>query len=199
MIIEAGYDLEILAHPYCVGPTALPDPLVVIELDADLFCFGPDLAPALMGDSFDPHVPGILDGLLDSTRYLALARRGVANHQHEYRSSDPLQPSRERLKQALGARGILLFNELIINDNGWISRGPAKRFRTYPLDGGNFLPWTITKFPPRAEEAFAQHLRAELTGDDTGWDAFAGNFMADAEDRRAEAERIVARRQTVPE
>ncbi|MET3719971.1 MULTISPECIES: hypothetical protein [unclassified Arthrobacter] len=74
MIIQAGFDLQILVRPLVVQEGRVLPKLVVIALDADMQLDGIKVASDEFAGSLEPHYDASLDWMdLDWTRYFAIA------------------------------------------------------------------------------------------------------------------------------
>ncbi|MGP0224133.1 hypothetical protein [Paenarthrobacter sp. NCHU4564] len=138
MIIQAGFDFEILACPYILqGRTVLPR-IVLIGLDADM-CL--DIVTVITDDyagCLTPYFKEILDALRhQDTKYFAIAHSGRWSENCD--GSEPVLAEAAILKALAEAElDLQMICHFGIDEIGYTCSGPHSYFDTYY----NLLPET---------------------------------------------------------
>ncbi|MFJ4171920.1 hypothetical protein ACIPY3_20625 [Paenarthrobacter sp. NPDC089714] len=138
MIIQAGFDLQILAYPHVVqGSTVLPR-IVAVGLDAEMRL---DIVTVVTDDfsgSLTPHFNEILDALRhQETKYFAIAHAGCWPENWE--QTEPILVEAETLKALAKAElGLEMIGHFGMDEDGYTCSGPHSYFDGYY----NLLPET---------------------------------------------------------
>jgi hypothetical protein len=142
MIIQAGFDFALLAHPLIVQEGKLFPKLVVIGLDAEMQMERIEVVSDQFTGRLEPHFDAILDVLEPRcTRYFAIAHAGVwAEHRPPWEV--PAIQEAEGLKTLAGQRGFRMIGHIGIDKSGYTCNGPHSYFDQYPL--GDDLPCTMS-------------------------------------------------------
>jgi hypothetical protein len=142
MIIQAGFDLEILARPLIVQAGRVLPRLVVIGLDAEMQLDSIEVVSDEFAGSLGPHHNAILDGLdLEWTKYFAIAHAGIWT-ENNYNCDDPILIEANGLQTVAAQRGLQMIGHFGIDETGYMSAGPHYYFDQYPLHED--LPCTMT-------------------------------------------------------
>lgn len=138
MIIQAGFDLELLAR-LLIAPTGIVQPkLVVIELDADMQFADIQVVSHQFDGRLEPHVQAILDQLdPNGTRYFAIAHAGVWPECPD--ADSPILEEAHELRTRAHQRGFLMIGHLGLEETEYMSNGPHYYFDRYHLG----LPCTM--------------------------------------------------------
>ncbi|MEW9873312.1 hypothetical protein [Arthrobacter sp. HS15c] len=138
MIIQAGFDLEILARLLIVPEGNVLPKLVVIELDADMQFADIQVVSHQFGGRLEPHFDAILRQLnTDRTRYFAIAHAGAWP---ECTAVDaPILAEAEALRASALQRGFLMIGHFGLEGDEYMSNGPHYYFDRYHLS----LPCTM--------------------------------------------------------
>ena len=142
MIIQAGFDLQILARPLVVQEGKVLPKLVAIALDADMQLDGVHVVTDEFDGSLLPYVEATLDWMdLDWTRYFAIAHAGVWPEE-DYYSQSPILQEAKTLKEAATQRGLRMIGHFGIDETGYMCDGPHSYFDQYGLS--EHLPPTMS-------------------------------------------------------
>jgi hypothetical protein len=141
MIIQAGFDLELLAHPLVVqGGKVLPR-LVLVSLDAEMQLDGISIVTEDFKGALEPHRNEILDGLDPArVKFFAIAHAGCWPEDDYYHESPILQEA-EALKAAAVQRGFRMIGHFGIDETGYMAGGPHSYFDQYGIQDP--LPQTM--------------------------------------------------------
>lgn len=142
MIIQAGFDLQILVRPLIVqGEKVLPK-LVVIALDGDMQLDGIKVVSDEFAGSLEPHHDAILDWMdLDWTKYFAIAHAGIWP-EDDYCSESPILQGAKTLEAVAAQRGLRMIGHFGLDETGYMSDGPHSYFDQYGLS--EHLPPTMS-------------------------------------------------------
>lgn len=141
MIIQAGFDLVLLAHPLIVHEERMFPKLVVIGLDAEMQLERISVVSDQFMGRLEPHFDAVLNELEpDSTRYFAIAHAGAWAEQWPP-WEEPIIQEAEGLKTLAGQRGFRMIGHVGIDETGYTCNGPHMYFDQYPL--GDDLPCTM--------------------------------------------------------
>lgn len=140
MIIQAGFDLQILARPLIVQEGRVLPKLVVIGLDAEMQLDSIEVVSDAFAGSLEPHHNSILDGLdLEWTKYFAIAHAGIWT-ENNYNCDDPILTEAKALQTVAAQRGIQMIGHFGLDETGYMSAGAHSYFDQYLLD----LPPTMS-------------------------------------------------------
>jgi hypothetical protein len=132
MIIQAGFDLEILARPLIVNEGRVLPRLVVIGLDAEMQLDSIEVVSDEFAGSLEPHHNAILDGLdLKWTKYFAIAHAGIWT-ENDYNCDDPILIEANGLQTVAAQRGLQMIGHFGIDETGYMSAGAHSYFDQYP-------------------------------------------------------------------
>ena len=140
MIIQAGFDLEILARPLIIQHDKLLPRLVLICLDADMQLDSVDV----VANHFEGCVAQFHDAVLaaldpEYTKYFAIAHPG--SFDEDFGPSDPILDEVRTLEATAAERGVQLIGHFVIDETGYWSTRARSDFDQYPsLDA---LPRTM--------------------------------------------------------
>ena len=131
MIIQAGFDLEILARPLIL-PHGRPMPrLVLICLDADMQLSDVDVVPGDFAGCLVPFHDAVLAALVpEATKYFAIAHPGSFDDAYGY--PDPVLEEALALEAKAAERGIQLIGHFAIDETGYMSARARSYFDQYP-------------------------------------------------------------------
>jgi hypothetical protein len=139
MIIQAGFDLQILARPLIVQEGRVLPKLVVIGLDADMQLDGIRVVDKEFSGSLKPHHDEILGGLDPKwTRYFAIAHAGIWPEDYNY--YDPIHLEAQALETVAAQRGLHMIGHFGLDETGYVSAQAHSYFDQYGLD----LPPTMS-------------------------------------------------------
>ncbi len=142
MIIQAGFDLQILARPLIDQEEKLYPRLVVIGLDAEMQLESIRVVTESFEGSLKPFQDAILEDLdLEGSKYFAIAHAGIWA-ENDYFSEQPILAEAKLLSEAAAREGILMIGHFGIDETGYMSNGPHSYFDQYP--SGDDLPDTMT-------------------------------------------------------
>ncbi|QCP00229.1 hypothetical protein FCN77_24095 [Arthrobacter sp. 24S4-2] len=142
MIIQAGFDLQILARPLIVQQGRVLPRLVVIGLDAEMQLDGVEVVSDEFAGSLKPHHDAILDGLdPEWTKYFAIAHAGIWT-EHNYHCDDPILLEAAELETVAAHRGFHMIGHFGQDETGYMSAGAHSYFDQYPRHVE--LPCTMT-------------------------------------------------------
>ncbi|MDI2033519.1 hypothetical protein [Paenarthrobacter nitroguajacolicus] len=116
MIIQSGFDFQVLARPYILPNGVLLPRLVVVGLDSDM-CFRSAGIASFQFDGWqEPLIDDILEVLpADGTRYFAIAYPGFWRT-HNFESAQPSAADVESLRERAGERGLYLLGHFGIGE-----------------------------------------------------------------------------------
>ena len=137
MIIEAGYELQLLVQPILLANESSRKSLWLLAMDKDLRFLYPRKVLDTMGTTIEPHIDEIIGALGDDcfqTHYFAVAH--MVPHV-SFSIYEELSHLHEKLQQAASPRGFELIGHLVFDEECWYSSGPMHSFRDYP---GNDYP-----------------------------------------------------------
>lgn len=147
MIIQAGFDLELLARPLIVQEGKLFPRLVVIGLDAEMQLDSIGVVTECFEGSLEPFRDEILEGMHpERTKYFAIAHAGIWTEDYCF-EHQPIIREADKLEKAAAARGFRMIGHFGIDETGYVSAGPHSYFDQYHDD----LPptmshWVHSKF-----------------------------------------------------
>jgi hypothetical protein len=139
MIIQAGFDLQILARLLIAPEGNVLPKLVVIELDANMQFADIQVVSHQFGGRLEPHFDSILRQLnIDRTRYFAIAHAGAWP---ECPAVDaPILAEAETLRKRAIQHGFLMIGHFGLVGDEYMSNGPHYYFDRYHLG----LPCTMS-------------------------------------------------------
>ena len=141
MIIQAGFDLQILARPLIDQEERLYPRLVVVGLDAEMQLESIRVVTESFEGSLNPFQDAILEHLdLDGSKYLAIAHAGIWA-ENDYYDEQPILQEAKKLKGIAEERGFHMIGHFGIDETGYMSNGPNYYFDQYLL--GDDLPETM--------------------------------------------------------
>lgn len=140
MIIQAGFDLHLLAKPLIVqGGKVLPR-LVVIGLDAEMQLDSIGVVAECFEGSLEPFGEAIWELLhSERTKYFAIAHSGIWA-ENDYYGEQPILREAKNLSEAAAARGFHMIGHFGLDETGYMSDGPHSYFDQYHGD----LPPTMS-------------------------------------------------------
>ncbi|MGO4583484.1 hypothetical protein AB4Z38_06310 [Arthrobacter sp. 2RAF6] len=142
MIIQAGFDLELLARPLIVQEERLYPRLVVIGLDAEMQLESIRVVTESFEGSLNPFQDAILEDLdIEGSTYFAIAHAGIWA-EDDYFNEQPIHAEAKLLSEAAAREGILMIGHFGIDETGYMSAGPHSYFDQYPSEDD--LPSTMT-------------------------------------------------------
>lgn len=142
MIIQAGFDLELLARPLIVVDGVVRPRLVVLGLDAEMQLDSIGVVTDRFEGRLDPVQEEILDSLHpECTKYFAIAHAGIWAEDFCF-DHQPIHQEATRLEKAAAARGFHMIGHFGLDHEGYMSNGPHSYFDQYP--SGDNLPSTMT-------------------------------------------------------
>ncbi|WP_125614718.1 hypothetical protein [Specibacter cremeus] len=130
MIIQAGFDFEILAQPHLLCDGGTTDKLVLIEADRDLEPVSVRVVSEEFDGSLKPHIDAIVERLdPEETRFFGIAHAGdIAPW--GYVDKD-LDADSEALRKLADSRGFRLLAHLVFTADSWISLYGNSYFELY--------------------------------------------------------------------
>lgn len=141
MIIQAGFDLQILARPLIVQEEKLYPRLVVIGLDAEMQLESIRVVTESFEGSLNPFQDAILDNLdLEGSKYFSIAHAGIWA-EDDYYDEQPILAEAKKLKGIAEERGLHMIGHFGLDETGYMSNGPHSYFDQYP--SGDDLPDTM--------------------------------------------------------
>ncbi|WP_284991264.1 hypothetical protein [Arthrobacter sp. efr-133-TYG-120] len=149
MIIQAGFDLQILARPLIVHDEKLYPRLVVIGLDAEMQLESIRVVTESFEGSLNPFRDAILEDLdIEGSTYFAIAHAGIWA-EDDYFNEQPILAEAKHLSEAAARQGLHMIGHFGLDENGYMSNGPHSYFDQYVL--GDDLPetmlhWVHSKF-----------------------------------------------------
>ncbi|QCB96324.1 hypothetical protein E5206_04765 [Arthrobacter sp. PAMC25564] len=130
MIIQAGFDFEILARPFIVQDGKLVPNLVLICVDAEMRLDSVDVIAEDFSGSLAPFLDAVLVALdPEYTRYFAIAHPGRFS---EYDFSEPIMDEARILASKAADRGMQLIGHFAIDETGYRSARARSYFDQYP-------------------------------------------------------------------
>ena len=142
MIIQAGFDLEILARPFIVREGIVLPRLVVVGLDADMQLDRVEVVSEEFTGSLEPHFDAVLAALdPEWTKYFAIAHAGTWT-ERDYSPQDPIHLEAKKLEGVAAQRGFRMIGHFGQDETGYMSAGAHHYFDQYP--GHDDLPCTMT-------------------------------------------------------
>ncbi|MBT2593947.1 hypothetical protein [Arthrobacter sp. ISL-72] len=158
MIIQAGFDLEILARPFIVQDGIVLPRLVVIGLDVDMQLDCLEVISEKFGGSLEPHFDAILSPLdPEWTKYFAIAHAGTWS-ERDYYPEDPIHRKATKLARVAAQRGFRMIGHFGQDETGHMSAGAHYYFDQYPSHDD--LPCTMTHW----ESSHLQHMCRTCAG-----------------------------------
>ena len=131
MIIQAGFDFEILARPLIIQHGMLMPSLVLICLDADMQLDSVDVVPGNFACCLVPFEGAILPAPdPEYTKYFAIAHPG--SFSEAYGEPDPLLDEANALEAKAAERGFQLIGHVAIDETGYMSARARSFFDQYP-------------------------------------------------------------------
>jgi hypothetical protein len=142
MIIQAGFDLELLARPLIVQEGKVFPRLVVIGLDAELQLESIRVVTESFSGILGTFQEAILEHLdLGGTKYFAIAHAEIWAESDFY-DEQPILIEAKQLEKVAAERGLHMIGHFGIDETGYMSDGPHSYFDQYP--SGDDLPSTMT-------------------------------------------------------
>ncbi|MET3812085.1 hypothetical protein [Arthrobacter sp. UYEF3] len=139
MIIQAGFDFEVLARPFIVQDGKLMPHLVVICVDTEMRFNSVEVVADDFSGSLAPFQDAVLFALdPEHTRYFAIAHPGRFS---EYDVSEPIIDEARALASKAAERGMQLIGHFAIDETGYMSAQARSFFDQYP--GYEDLPRTM--------------------------------------------------------
>ena len=140
MIIQAGFDLAILARPLILQHGRLMPRLVLISLDADMQLNDVDVVPGEFMGCLVPFQDSVLAALDPAaTKYFAVAH--PASFGADDGGEDPVLEEARTLESKAAERGIQLIGHFAIDETSYLSARTPLYFDQDP--GHNDLPRTM--------------------------------------------------------
>ncbi|MET3948206.1 hypothetical protein ABIB49_002926 [Arthrobacter sp. UYCu512] len=131
MIIQAGFDFEILARPLIIQHNMLMPSLVLICLDSDMQLNDIDVVPGDFAGCLVPFQDAVLAALVpDDTKYFAIAHPGSFGASCGY--PDPVLDEAHDLESKAAERGMQLIGHFAIDETGYMSARARSYFDQYP-------------------------------------------------------------------
>jgi hypothetical protein len=131
MIIQAGFDLELLARLLIVQEGRVLPKLVVIGMDAEMQLESIELVSDKFAGRLEPYFDSILDKLdPERTRYFAIAHAGIWTEQC-LPWDIPIIMEAEGLQTLANERGFQMIGHLGLDGTGYMSDGPHSYFDQY--------------------------------------------------------------------
>ncbi|MFH5878903.1 hypothetical protein [Arthrobacter sp. NA-172] len=141
MIIQAGFDLELLARPLIVQEEKLYPRLVVTGLDAEMQLQSIRVVTETFEGSLEPFHDAVLEHLeLEGTKFFAIAHAGIWTEEYCF-EHQPIIMEAKRLEKAAAARGFRMIGHFGLDESGYMSAGPHSYFDQYHEED---LPSTMT-------------------------------------------------------
>jgi hypothetical protein len=138
MIVQAGFDLELLSRLLIAPRGRVLPKLVVIELDADMQLADIRVVSHQFDGRLKPHFETILERLdPDVTRYFAIAHAGTWPECPDV--DVPILEEAGALRTLTHERGFLMIGHFGLDKSGYMSDGPHYYFDRYNLG----LPCTM--------------------------------------------------------
>jgi hypothetical protein len=138
MIIQAGFDLELLARLLIVPEGTVLHKLVVIGLDSSMQLASIHVVSHQFDGRMEPYFRSILDQLdVESTRYFAVAHAGAWPECPN--QAAPVLEEAEALRTLAHQRGFQMIGHFGLDGTEYMSNGPHYYFDRYHLG----LPCTM--------------------------------------------------------
>lgn len=152
MIIQAGFDLQILARPLIVQEGRVLPRLVVIGLDADMQLDSVGVVSEEFTGSLEPHFDAVLAALdPEWTKYFGIAHAGTWP-EGDYYPDVPIHLEAQKLAGVAAQRGFRMIGHFGQDETGYMAAGAHCYFDQYPsLDD---LPCTMTHW----ESSYVRHM-----------------------------------------
>lgn len=151
MIIQAGFDFEILARPRIIQHGMLMPTLVLICLDESMQLNSVRIVPGTFAGCLVPFEGAILAALNpDYTKYFAIAHPG--SFSEGFSEPDPLLDEAAALETKAAERGMRLIGHFAIDETGSMSARPRSYFDEYPSHKDlprTMVHWVHEKFGNR--------------------------------------------------
>ena len=130
MIIQAGFDFEVLARPFIVHDGKLAPKLVLICVDEEMCLDSVDVIADDFAGSLAPFQDAVLAALdPEYTKYFAIAHPGRFS---EYDFSEPIIEEARALEAKATERGMQLIGHFAIDETGYMSARARSYFDQYP-------------------------------------------------------------------
>lgn len=140
MIIQAGFDFEILARPLIIQHGMLMPSLVLICLDENMQLDSVVVVPGNFSGCLVPFEGAILASLdPEYTKYFAIAHPG--SFSEDSGEPDPLFDEARALETKAAARGVKLIGHFALDETGYMAARARSYFDQYP--GHDDLPRTM--------------------------------------------------------
>lgn len=148
MIIQAGFDFEILARPFIVQHGKLVPRLVLIGLDAEMQLDSVHVITEDFAGALAPFHDAVLAALdTEFTKYFALAHPGrFTGNIH----TEPIMDEAAELESKAAERGLQLIGHFAIDETGYMSARAHLYFDQYPQHDDlprTMLHWSRSKLP----------------------------------------------------
>ncbi len=131
MIIQAGFDFEILARPLIIQHGMLMPSLVLIRLDREMQLDNVDVVPGHFEGCLAPFHDAVLAALDPKyTKYFAIAHPGRFSEDYGY--LDPIMDEASALESKAKERGVQLIGHFAIDETGYMSARARMYFDQYP-------------------------------------------------------------------
>lgn len=131
MIIQAGFDLELLARPLILQHGRPMPRLVLICLDAEMQLNDVDVVPGDFVGCLVPFQDAVQAALVPGdTKYFAIAHPGSFGEACGY--PDPVLEEARALESKAAERGIQLIGHFALDETGYMSARARLYFDQYP-------------------------------------------------------------------
>ena len=139
MIIQAGFDIQVLARPYIV-PNGVPlNRLVVVGLNSDMCLISIGIASYQFDGSLEPLFDDIFKVLTtEGIKYFAIAYGGCWQD-FDFESAEPAPAEIEKLRRLATALGLRMIGNYGVDE----SRATAVELHSYFDQHGRDLPETM--------------------------------------------------------
>ena len=142
MIIQAGFDLQILARPLIVQAGKILPRLVVIRLDSEMQLDGVEVVSEGFSGSLEPHFDAILAALdPEWTKYFAIAHAGTWT-ENCFPWDIPILEEAGELETVAARGGFQMIGHFGQDETGYMSARAHSYFDQYP--SYDELPCTMT-------------------------------------------------------
>ena len=140
MIIQAGFDFVLLAHPLIVQDGKLAPRLVLITLDAEMQLDSVEVIADDFAGCLVPFHDAVLTALdREYARFFAIAHPG--RFSVGCGCPDPVLDEARALEKKAAERGLQLIGHIAIDESGYMSARASMYFDQYPRH--NDLPRTM--------------------------------------------------------
>ncbi|MEY9778508.1 hypothetical protein [Arthrobacter sp. MW3 TE3886] len=130
MIIQAGFDFQVLARPFIVQDGKLMPKLVVMCVDEEMRLDTVEVMAEDFAGSLTPFHDAVLAALHpEFTKYFAIAHPGRFS---EYDFSEPIMDEADALESKAAERGVQLIGHFAIDETGYMSARAHSYFDQYP-------------------------------------------------------------------